>query len=143
MIDGIWRFNLAMLKIQGSGKGTLSMDYNFFVAQSRGAADPRRVAEAREQTLATYLNYFKANYAGNRAPLHIGHHFFGYQHGAYNEALKIFARNVCGLPEVRCVTYARLADFMDGQDAQTLAAYRKGDFARVAAPALNVALLKQ
>jgi peptidoglycan/xylan/chitin deacetylase (PgdA/CDA1 family) len=143
MIDGIWRFNLAMLKIQGSGKGTLSMDYNFFVAQSRGSADPRRVAEARDQTLATYLNYFKTNYAGNRAPLHIGHHFFGYQHGAYNDALKIFARNVCALPEVRCVTYAKLADFMDGQDAQTLAAYRRGDFARAAAPALNVALLEQ
>jgi len=29
-IDGVWRFNLAMLKIQGSGKGALSMDYNFF-----------------------------------------------------------------------------------------------------------------
>src|SRR5262249_49713617 len=34
-VDGVWRFNLAMLRIQGSGKGTLSMEYNFFVAQSR------------------------------------------------------------------------------------------------------------
>ena len=91
-IDGIWRFNLAMLRIQGSGKGTLSMDYNFFVAQSRAAADPRRYEAAREQTLQTYLHYFKTNYAGNRAPLHIGHHFTGYQGGAYNEALKSFAR---------------------------------------------------
>jgi len=138
-IDGIWRFNLAMLKIQGSGKATLSMDYNFFVAQSRGATDPRRYEAAREQTLQTYLAYFKANYSGNRAPLHIGHHFFGYQQGAYNEALKSFARAVCGLPEVRCGTYAKLADFMDQQSAQTLAAYRKGDFARAPTPALNVA----
>ena len=91
-IDGIWRFNLAMLRIQGSGKGTLSMDYNFFVAQSRAADDPRRYEAAREQTLQTYLHYFKINYAGNRAPLHIGHHFTGYQGGAYNEALKSFAR---------------------------------------------------
>ena len=59
--------------------------------------------------------------------------------GAYNEALKSFARAVCGLPEVRCVTYAKLADFMDQQNAETLAAYRKGDFARAATPALNVA----
>src|SRR5262245_33255990 len=29
--DGIWRFNLARLKIQGSGRNALSMDYNFFV----------------------------------------------------------------------------------------------------------------
>jgi hypothetical protein len=142
-IDGIWRFNLAMLKIQGTGKGTLSMDYNFFVAQSRGASDPHRYEAAREQTLQTYLAYFKANYTGNRAPLHIGHHFFGYQHGAYNEALKSFARAVCGLPEVRCVTYAKLADFMDEQNPETLAAYRKGDFARAPTPALNVAQVER
>jgi peptidoglycan/xylan/chitin deacetylase (PgdA/CDA1 family) len=138
-IDGLWRFNLAMLRIQGSGRGTLSMDYNFFVAQSRAAYDPRRYEMAREQTLQTYLHYFKSNYAGNRAPLHIGHHFMNYGGGAYNEALKSFARTVCGLPEVRCVTYAKLADFMDQQNAETLAAYRRGDFARVATPALNVA----
>jgi peptidoglycan/xylan/chitin deacetylase (PgdA/CDA1 family) len=138
-IDGIWRFNLAMLKLAGSGRGTLSMDYNFFMAQSRGAADPRRTAQAREETLATYFAYFRANYAGNRAPLHIGHHFFGYQHGAYNEALKVLARQVCGLPEVRCVSYAALADFMDAQSAETLAAYRKGDFERKPAPAVSVA----
>jgi hypothetical protein len=46
---------------------------------------------------------------------------------------------VCGLPEVRCVTYAKLADFLDRQNAETLAAYRKGDFARATTPALNVA----
>jgi hypothetical protein len=28
---------------------------------------------------------------------------------------------------------------MDGQNAETLAAYRKGDFARAATPAINVA----
>ena len=91
--------------------------------------------------LATYLHYFKTNYAGNRAPLHIGHHFFAYQNGAYNEALKSFARSICGLPEVRCVTYAKLADFMDRQNPETLAAYRKGDFARAPLPAFNVAEL--
>src|SRR6266481_9222071 len=81
-IDGLWRFNLAMLRIQGSGRGTLSMDYNFFVAQSRAAYDPRRYDMTREQTLQTYLQYFKRNYAGNRAPLHIGHHFMSYGGGA-------------------------------------------------------------
>jgi hypothetical protein len=138
-IDGIWRFNLAIVRMQGSGRGILSMDYNFFVAQSRALNDPRRYEPAREEMLQTYLHYFRTNYAGNRAPLHIGHHFMNYQGGAYNAALKTFARAVCGLPEVRCVTYARLADFMDGQDAETLAAYRKGDFARAARPVLNVA----
>jgi hypothetical protein len=118
------------------------MDYNFFMAQSRAHADPRRVEAARGQTLQTYLAYFKTSYTGNRAPLHIGHHFEPYQQNAYNEALKSFARAVCGLPEVRCVTYAKLADFMDGQNPETLAAYRKGDFARATTPAFNVAEAK-
>src|SRR5262249_35036741 len=119
-VDSLWRFNLVPLRISGSGRGTLSMDYNFFVAQSRAANDPRRRALYSEQMLATYLDYFRANYTGSRAPLHIGHHFFAYQGGVYNEALKAFARTVCGLPEVRCTTYERLADFMDGLSAETL-----------------------
>lgn len=137
-IDGLWRFNLAPLKISGTGRGTLSMDYNFFMAQSRAVSDPGRQELYREQMLATYLDYFKTNYAGNRAPLHLGHHFSGYQGGVYNEALKTFARMVCGLPEVRCTTYEKLADFMDGLKPEALAAYRKGEFARAPAPTFDV-----
>ncbi len=83
------------------------MDYNFLVAHGRIVNDARRTEAARDQMLATYLHYFKTNYAGNRAPVHIGHHFSAYQNGAYNDALKSFARSVCALPEVRCVTYAQ------------------------------------
>ena len=117
------------------------MDYNFLVAQSGGFPSPDRARRAlfREQMLQTYVEYFKTNYSGNRAPLHIGHHFSDYQHGAYREALQSFARLVCGLPEVRCATYAQLADFMDGQHPDTLAAYRRGDFPRAERPAIRVA----
>ena len=144
-IDGLWRFDLANLRISGTGKGTISMDYNFLVAQSGGfpSPDPARRAQFREQMVQTYIGYFRANYAGNRAPLHIGHHFSDYQHGAYREALQTFARMVCGLPEVRCITYAALADFMDAQHPDTLAAYRKGDFPRASQPKIDVAELKR
>lgn len=133
--DGIWRFNLAGIKLAGSGRATLSMDYNFLVAQSGAAPIASRREHFRQQMLDSYLNYFRANYAGNRAPIHIGHHFTDYQNGAYREALKTFARTVCGLPEVRCVTYKALADFMDTLKPETLAAYRKGDFPRAGEPA--------
>jgi hypothetical protein len=142
-IDGVWRFNLARLKLANSRRATLSMDYNFFVAQSGAKADPRRFAFFRDQIVQTYLDYFRTNYAGNRAPLHIGHHFFDYQGGAYKEALKTFARSVCTLPEVRCVTYKALADFMDGLSADTLADYRKGQFARAAEPGIAVTELSK
>jgi hypothetical protein len=117
------------------------MDYNFFMAHSRAHPDPRHHALYREQMLQTYLDYFKSNYAGSRAPLHIGHHFSDYQNGAYREALKAFARAVCGLPEVRCVTYGKLADFMDALTPETLAAYRGGGFPRAGEPSLSVAEL--
>jgi peptidoglycan/xylan/chitin deacetylase (PgdA/CDA1 family) len=138
-IGDLWRFNLVELKLADSGGRALSMDYNFFAAQSRAVVDPARHDAFREEMLQTYLDYFRSNYAGNRAPLNIGHHFFDYQDGAYREALKTFARMVCGLPEVRCTTYAELADFMDRLDPATLEAYRDGDFAHAAAPTLNVA----
>jgi peptidoglycan/xylan/chitin deacetylase (PgdA/CDA1 family) len=132
---GLWRFNLARIKVSGSRMTTLSMDYNFLVVQARGRPNPHRVDRYREQMLQSYLNYFRTNYTGNRAPLHIGHHFFGYQGGVYNAALKTFARMVCGLPEVRCTTYAKLAVFMDGLSPETLAAYQHGDFPHAAEPA--------
>lgn len=135
-IGGLWRFNLARIRVSGLHKTTLSMDYNFLVAQSHGKANPRRAGQFRQQMLQSYLDYFRANYTGNRAPVHIGHHFFGYQGGVYNAALKTFARTVCGLPEVRCTTYARLADYLDGLDPTIMAAYRKGDFAHAGAPDL-------
>jgi peptidoglycan/xylan/chitin deacetylase (PgdA/CDA1 family) len=138
-IDGVWRFNLVGLRLRGSGKSVLSMDYNFFVAHSRALDAPHMQAIFREQMLETYLDYFRANYAGNRAPIHIGHHFSNYQGGAYRQALMTFARAVCGLPEVRCVTYSQLADFMDSLDSDTLAAYRRGDFPRASPPHLSLA----
>jgi peptidoglycan/xylan/chitin deacetylase (PgdA/CDA1 family) len=137
-IGDLWRFNLVQLKLADSGRRALSMDYNFLAAQSGGVVDPARRDAFREEMLQTYLAYFRSNYAGNRAPLNIGHHFFDYQDGAYREALETFARMVCGLPEVRCATYAELADFMDRLDAPTLEAYRNGDFTHAAAPALNL-----
>lgn len=133
--DGIWRFNLASLKIAGSGKMTLSMDYNFYVSQSAAFNRPEQHPVFREQMYATYMNYLRANYTGNRAPLHIGHHFSYFQGGIYNQALLSFARAVCGLPEVQCVTYAKLAQFMEGLSAEQLEAYKKGAFPRVVFPA--------
>jgi hypothetical protein len=137
--DGIWRFKLANLRIAGSGKYTLSMDYNFLVAQSGTAGNPRMQDRFRDEMLQTYLAYFRMNYTGNRAPLHIGHHFSPMQGGAYQQALKTFANSVCGLPEVRCVTYRSLADYLDGLVPATLQAYQRGDFPRATAPALDVA----
>lgn len=125
---GFWNFPLAKLKIAGSGKPTISMDYNFYEAQSDAEDDLAHAAIYETQTFETYMEYFTENYNGNRAPVSIGHHFPLFNGGAYWNAMKKFALTVCGLPEVRCVSYRQLADFMDKVDTSTLAAYRRGHF---------------
>ena len=111
-----------------SGKRTLSMDYNFYVAQSGANEMPDQQEEFKQEMLDTYLEYFNENYHGNRAPIHIGHHFFPYQGAVYHEALQEFAKMVCGRPEVRCVSYRELADYLDMLDDATLQDYQKGNF---------------
>jgi peptidoglycan/xylan/chitin deacetylase (PgdA/CDA1 family) len=129
--NNIWNFPLADLRIAGTGKRTLSMDYNFYFTQSKGLSDPANYATYKSEMLATYLNYFKGNYYGNRAPINIGHHFSKWNGGAYWDALKEFSTEVCTLPEVRCVTYKEYLGFINAVDPVTLAAFRKGDFPKL------------
>lgn len=131
-IGGFWNFPLASLVIAGTGKKTLSMDYNFYFADSKALANPGAKQQYKKQMIETYLQYFDQNYNGNRAPVHIGHHFSLWNDGAYWEAMQEFALKVCGRPEVKCVTYSELADFMDTRSAAQLAGYQAGQFPKLA-----------
>lgn len=132
---GTWNFPLGMIKIAGSTRKTLSMDYNWLCFHS-ACATKKDLTEAerqqfKKQMVDSYMYYFKINYHGGRAPVHIGHHFSKWNKGAYWDAMKEFAQNVCSRPEVRCVTYKAYADWLDGLDAKTLQSYRDGDFAKL------------
>lgn len=129
---GVWNFPLAMVKIAGTGKDTLSMDYNFYYTQSHAEEDEDNADLYYQQMYQTYLNYFDNNYNGNRAPIHIGHHFALWNGGAYWRAMKDFATRVCGLPEVRCVTYSQLATAMDQMGAVYISRAQVGDFPKSA-----------
>jgi hypothetical protein len=130
-IDGTWNFPLAQLVISGSGKRTLSMDYNFYVADSKGVSDPGNKEKYKRQMVDTYRKYFESNYYGNRAPVDIGHHFSKWNGGAYWEAMKEFALEVCGKPEVKCVTYKELVTFMESRSSAQIADYKNGAFPRM------------
>jgi peptidoglycan/xylan/chitin deacetylase (PgdA/CDA1 family) len=112
-INGLWNFPLAGVKIAGTNRNTLSMDYNFYYAQSKGnPGRPADFARFEEEMYQSYMNYFANNYNGNRAPIHIGHHFSLWNGGAYWRALQRFAKNVCHRPEVKCGTYTELMEMM-------------------------------
>lgn len=132
-INGIWNFPLAALRIVGSGKKTLSMDYNFYYADSNGLPKPENKEIYKKQMIDTYMAYFESNYFGNRAPVHIGHHFSKWNGGAYWEAMQTFARRVCGLPEVKCVTYSELLKFVTENKAK-IPDYQAGKFTKMVRP---------
>ncbi|MEB3885297.1 hypothetical protein [Lyngbya sp. CCY1209] len=133
--NGVWNFPLASLRTAKSGKNVLSMDYNFYYAHSKARPNSANAKFYEEDTYQTYMNYFKANDEGNRAPVHIGHHFSAWNNGAYWNAMFRFAESVCGQPEVRCITYGELADFMDLLTPEQIAAYQKGEFPKRSAEA--------
>ena len=130
-----WNFPLAQRRIAGPDKRTLSMAYNSYIADSKGVRDTNEAnyEQYEEQMYATYMKYFEGNYFGNRAPLHIGHHFSKWNGGAYWKAMQRFAKDVCGQEEVKCVTYGELVKYMDGHVADR-DAYQKGDFSKAVRP---------
>lgn len=129
-IAGIWNFPLAQLRIVGSSKATLSMDYNFYFADSGARPNPAGKETYKKQMFDTYMAYFESNYFGNRAPVHIGHHFSKWNGGAYWEAMQAFAQAVCGLPEVTCGTYKDLVKFVEEHEDERRD-LQAGNFARM------------
>ena len=107
---GLWEFPLTKIPFAGSATSSLlSMDYNFYFKQSN-AVDVAKQGTPLwdayyQQVLTSYRDYFAHSYQGNHAPLFIGHHFSLWNDGVYWEAMKTFAREVCGKPGVKCVSY--------------------------------------
>jgi hypothetical protein len=151
---GLWNFPLAQIKEPGAARTWLSMDYNFCVRDTARivSEDPsvlkikgntkeclKRVSElqkakVKENMLTLYRSYFNKNYYGNRAPIHIGHHFSNWMSGAYMEAFYEFAAEVCSKPEVQCGTYTDLKNFMVSKSSAEIAAYQEGQFQKMARP---------
>ena len=132
-LGGIWNFPLAQVRIVGSGKRTLSMDYNFYFADSAGTPKAANKEIYKKQMIDTYMQYFQNNYFGNRAPVNIGHHFSKWNGGAYWEAMQAFTKKVCGLPEVKCVTYGELVTYMEAHQADR-ANFQAAKFTPLARP---------
>ncbi|MBO9668106.1 MAG: hypothetical protein J7501_14995 [Bdellovibrio sp.] len=132
--SGIWRYPVPLLNIAGTAKRTLGMDYNFYWVQSQAKEDLPNRELYRKQMYDTYMNYFMSSYYGKRGPVYIGHHFVRYNGGAYWDALKDFTRNVCGQPEVKCVTFKQYTQWLESLNQDTLKAYRSGSFEKLPQP---------
>lgn len=125
---GIWRYPVPLLKIAGTAKKSLAMDYNFYWVQSKAVEDGPNRDLYRKQMYDSYMNYFQSSFYGARGPVYIGHHFVKYNGGAYWEALKDFTRTVCGKPEVRCVSFKDYTMWLESLTPDVFRAYAAGNF---------------
>lgn len=118
LANGLWEFPLEKIPFAGSPTSSLlSMDYNFYFKQSQAKDVATKGTPLWDQyyneVLTSYRDYFNKSYSGNHAPLFIGHHFSLWNDGVYWEAMKTFASEVCGLPNVKCVSYKEVMRAMN------------------------------
>ncbi|WP_432153124.1 hypothetical protein [Streptomyces tricolor] len=126
--NGIWDFPLQLLPYTDNVQA-LSMDFNFLYNQSDGETqgDPAKFAEWEQMTVDSYMKGFNRVYYGSRAPLFIGNHFEDWNGGIYMRAVDKMVKTVCTKKGVKCVSFKELADWLDAQKPQTLAALRSLD----------------
>jgi hypothetical protein len=145
-LGGLWEFPLQTIHWAGArGGSVLAMDYNLW-AHYNGAQPI--VTDAQRQSVSnavynSYLGAFRQTYDGNRAPLFFGNHmnYWGcakrftacdhhghlsgptnLQHfGPFVDGLQRAYLTMCVQPDVRCVSYRDVADWLDAQTPATLA----------------------
>ncbi|MFJ4524517.1 hypothetical protein ACIP4Y_26825 [Streptomyces sp. NPDC088810] len=124
--QGLWDLSMQLVPFPGHTYEQLTMDYNFMVNQSgtETQGDPDKFDYWGDQMRDGLLKGFYRAYDGNRAPLIIGNHFESWNGGTYMRAVEDVVKEVCTKPEVRCVSFHQLADWLDAQDPQTLARLR-------------------
>ncbi|MEV7438853.1 hypothetical protein [Streptomyces griseoviridis] len=124
--ENLWDLSMQLVPFPGHSYEQLTMDYNFMVNQSgsQTQGDPDKHAYWGDQMRDGLLQGFQRAYDGNRAPLIIGNHFESWNGGTYMKAIQEVVENVCNKPDVRCVSFRQLADWLDAQDPQTVAKLR-------------------
>jgi hypothetical protein len=127
--EGLWDLSMQLVPFRGHSYEQLTMDYNFMVNQSGTATqgDPAKRSFWGHQMRDSLLAGFQRAYEGNRAPLVIGNHFESWNGGVYMRAVQDVVEAVCNKPDVRCVSFHQLADWLDAQDPATLAKLRSLD----------------
>ncbi|MFI0717466.1 hypothetical protein [Streptomyces sp. NPDC021224] len=121
---GLWRFPLQEVPVPGRDTETPASDQGFLSVQSgtpvAGAQDPQANSAWQEQMHDGLMAGFTRAYEGNRAPLVVASHLESWNGGAYLKAVEDTVRDVCGKPDVRCVSFKQLADWLDAQDPKVL-----------------------
>jgi hypothetical protein len=117
----LWQFGAPTIPI--AGRQLLAGDYTIW-KNLTGA-----YSELRQQVREGYLAYFDRRYYGNRAPVELAGHTKQLADGAFLDAMGDVAIEVCGKPEVQCITYEEAVAWLD-QHAGDIAAFERGSFTK-------------
>jgi hypothetical protein len=123
---GLWQFSLPTITIEDINTNkmryTIGMDYSLYVLQTQAKDLVKKGTpewdELYRVTLDSFIKYFYRNYKSNHAPVYMANHFSSWNDGVYWEAMKAFAREVCILKDVKCVSFKELAVYMNGLDSK-------------------------
>jgi hypothetical protein len=121
---GIWHIPLNTIEIGEGNISAISMDYSLWILQSYGVEEVKKGTETWNKYFndvkKSFTEYFDRNYKNNRAPVVIGNHFSLWNDGVYFEAVKSFAEDVCGKPEVYCVTFKEYVKYLNAKTTEPL-----------------------
>ncbi|WP_145814511.1 hypothetical protein [Kribbella amoyensis] len=111
--DGLWNFPLQSVKLAGTGRTTLTMDYNLWYAQNKAREAPAAQApKLKAQVLATYRSALAGSRAAGNPPLFLGNHFNRWNNSVYSDAMQAFVKETCTQPDVRCVSNSELVSWL-------------------------------
>ena len=112
--DGLWDFPLQSVELAGTGRNTLTMDYNLWFTQTGARTVPVAQAPAlKAQVLATYRQALARSRANGNPPLFLGNHFNRWNNSVYSDALTTFVEETCTQPDVRCVSNIELVTWLN------------------------------
>ncbi len=117
--SGLWEYPVHHIPYNGTDHEIQAMDYTLYFQQTN-AQDTLTKGTPEWQTtyddtLQTYLNAFHLNSTTTRAPVFMANHFSLWNDGLYWEVMKAFAKEVCGVQDVHCISFSELTDYLDAQ----------------------------
>ena len=116
-VSGLWHIPIGTIFVGAKKSPAVAMDYSLWMHQSHGKEEAVRGGTLWDRYYneieSAYMDYFETNYNGTRAPVVIADHFSKWNDGVYWEAMKTLAENVCGKPQVRCVTFKELVEYLN------------------------------
>ncbi|MCP4997520.1 MAG: polysaccharide deacetylase [Hyphomicrobiales bacterium] len=110
-------FDLPLIPEGPHNRRVIAMDYNMFVRHSGGIENPSNSDVFEARAYNAFRRAFDGQYYGRRRPLQIGLHFVEMNGGAYWRATERLLTEVCGDPEVECISYSEALQILKDRKA--------------------------